>query len=203
MSKTIGKWTLANQKSERWFSLVQKKWYVQSESRTVVFHVWEKWYLQSEVTEVYEFPAKIPAFYKRLTIQRPRFASASQSFNYKSFSRRVLLVKGEKHLRNRSGIVSCISLSMKIIVEGRRKNSRMGNRTRRKRRTLSSTEQLSHECALRYELAIIISYTTMAKANQSSRIAFSMIQFLIIICTQIGRFRLNTFIFNCAFRTKT
>ena len=81
MSKTIGKWALANQKSERWFSLVQKKWYVQSESRTVVFHVWEKWYLQSEVTEVYEFPAKIPAFYKRLTLQRPRFASASQSFN--------------------------------------------------------------------------------------------------------------------------
>ena len=79
----------------------------------------------------------------------------------------------------------------------------MGNRTRRKRRTLSSTEQLSHERALRYELAIIISYTTMAKANQSSRIAFSMIQFLIIICTQIGRFHLNTFIFNCAFRTKT
>ena len=91
---------------------------------------------------------------------------------------------------------------MKIIVEGRRKNSRMGNRTRRKRRTLSSTEQLSHECALRYELAIIISYTTMAKANQSSRIAFSMIQFLIIICTQIGRFHLNTFILSCAFQNK-
>ena len=28
---------------------------------------------------------------------------------------------------------------------------------------LSCIEQLSHECALRYELAIIISYTTMAK----------------------------------------
>ena len=50
----------------------KKKWYVQSESRTMFFQEWEKWYVQSEVAEVCEFRAKIPAFNRRL---RPRFSN--------------------------------------------------------------------------------------------------------------------------------
>ena len=38
---------------------LQKKWYVQSQSRTMFFQVWEKWYVQSKATEVCEFRAKI------------------------------------------------------------------------------------------------------------------------------------------------
>ena len=33
------------------------------------FHVWEKWYVQSEATEVCEFRAKIPAFYRPLALR--------------------------------------------------------------------------------------------------------------------------------------
>ena len=86
------------------------------------FHVWEKWYVQSEVTEVCEFRAKIPAFYRRLQladIQRGKFFS-------KSFSRK----KVKKHLGNWSGIVSCISLSMKTIVKSQLNNSGRGKTER-------------------------------------------------------------------------
>ena len=37
----------------------------------MLFNVWEKWYVQSEVTEVCEFRAKIPAFYRRLQLAAP------------------------------------------------------------------------------------------------------------------------------------
>ena len=75
--KFVRKLVLANQRSERWFLLV-KKWYVQSESRTMFFHGWEKWYVQSEATEVCEFRAKITAFYCSVQqrfayIQREKF----------------------------------------------------------------------------------------------------------------------------------
>ena len=43
--------------------------------------------------EVYEFRAKIPAFYRRLQLAEHRFKSASQTFNEKNLSRRVFLVE--------------------------------------------------------------------------------------------------------------
>ena len=67
------------------FTREKKKWYVQSESRTTFFPVWEKWYVQSEATEMCEFRAKITAFY--CSLQR-RFAHIQQEkFYSKSFSR--------------------------------------------------------------------------------------------------------------------
>ena len=38
----------------------------QNRKHDVFFHVWEKWYVQSKATEVCEFRAKFPAFYRRL-----------------------------------------------------------------------------------------------------------------------------------------
>ena len=38
---------------------LEKKWYVQSQSRTMFFQVWEKWYVQWKATEMREFRAKI------------------------------------------------------------------------------------------------------------------------------------------------
>ena len=43
--------------------------------------------------EVYEFRAKIPAFYRPLQLAEYRFKSASQTFNEKNLSPRVFLVK--------------------------------------------------------------------------------------------------------------
>ena len=60
------------------------------------------------------FAQKFPPLIGTCSLQRPRFASALQTFDEKSFSGRVFLEflreKGEKHLGNGSGIVSCISL---------------------------------------------------------------------------------------------
>ena len=57
------------------------------------FHMWEKWYVQSEVTEVCEFRAKIPAFYRRFHLAAPslceRFTDFQrEKFISKSFSRK-------------------------------------------------------------------------------------------------------------------
>ena len=82
----------SSQSEERtMFFICEKKWYLKSELQMMFFHVWEKWYVQLELTEVCESYAKIPAFYRRL--QCPHFASASQTFNKKSFSQRVFLIK--------------------------------------------------------------------------------------------------------------
>ena len=70
---------------------LDKKWYVQSQSRTMFFQVWEKWYVQSKATEVCEFRAKI---------------------------QRENAIKSEKHLENWIVIVLYISLSIRKI-EGR------------------------------------------------------------------------------------
>ena len=51
------------------------------------FHVWEKWYVQSEATEVWEFRAKIPAFY--FSLQR-RFAHIQRETFPQSFPQTVL-----------------------------------------------------------------------------------------------------------------
>ena len=68
-----------------------KKWYVQSESRTMFFHVWEKWYVQSEATEVCEFRAKILPFIAACS-------AGSHTFNEKSFTQRVFLAKKVKNI---------------------------------------------------------------------------------------------------------
>ena len=97
--------------------------------------------ISNDVTEVW-VSRQNSRLYRRL--QRPHFASATQTFNEKSFSRRVFLVKSEKHLGNWSGIVSCIFLSMKRIVESRLHNSGEGNRTRHKRKLRFLSEILCH-----------------------------------------------------------
>ena len=75
----------SSQSEERTMVFTREKWYVQSESRKMFFHVLEKWYVQSEATEVCEFRAKIPAFY--CSLQR-RFAHIQrEKFYSKSFSR--------------------------------------------------------------------------------------------------------------------
>ena len=71
----------------------------QSEERTMFLQVWEKWYVQSQVTEVCNIRAKIQALYiGACSLQRSRFARASQTFNKKRFSRRVFLVKKLKNI---------------------------------------------------------------------------------------------------------
>ena len=75
----------SSQSEERTMVFTREKWYVQSESRKMFFHVLEKWYVQSEATEVCEFRVKIPAFY--CSLQR-RFAHIQrEKFYSKSFSR--------------------------------------------------------------------------------------------------------------------
>ena len=76
---------------------------------------------------------KFLPFIGACSFQRPRFASStSQTFNgkknfLKSFSRKKVK---KKKLENWSGIVSCISLSMKRIVESRLNNSERGKTER-------------------------------------------------------------------------
>ena len=68
----IRKWVLANQRSERYFSHVKKKIETSNHSRErSFFQLWEKWYVQSKATEVCEFRAKIPAFYRLLQLAAP------------------------------------------------------------------------------------------------------------------------------------
>ena len=75
----------SSQSEERTMVFTREKWYVQSESRKMFFHVLEKWYVQSEATEVCEFRTKIPTFY--CSFQR-RFAHIQrEKFYSKSFSR--------------------------------------------------------------------------------------------------------------------
>ena len=53
----------SSQSEERtMFFTRKKKRYVLSESRKMLFHVWEKWCVQSKATGVCEFRVKIPAF---------------------------------------------------------------------------------------------------------------------------------------------
>ena len=75
---------------QRWFSHMKKKRYVQWESQRCFFHLWEKWYVQSEATEVCEFSAKIPAFYRRLQLRRHAMR--------KVFFQRVFLLKKVKNI---------------------------------------------------------------------------------------------------------
>ena len=68
----IRKWVLANQRSERYFSHVKKKIETSNHNRErSFFQLWEKWYVQSKATEVCEFRAKIPAFYRLLKFAAP------------------------------------------------------------------------------------------------------------------------------------
>ena len=109
----------SSQSEERTMVFTREKWYVQSESRKMFFHVLEKWYVQSEATEVCEFRAKIPAFYCS--------SAASHTFNEKSFfsTQRVFLAKKVKNI-SEMRIVSFVSLSIKKTVESRRNNSGKG-----------------------------------------------------------------------------
>ena len=59
----------SSQSEERTMVFTREKWYVQSESRKMFFHVLENWYVQSEATEVCEFRAKIPAFSRPLALR--------------------------------------------------------------------------------------------------------------------------------------
>ena len=69
----------------------------QSEERTMFLHVWEKCYVQSQVK--CDIRAKIQALYiGACSLQRSRFARASQTFNKKRFSRRVFLLKKLKNI---------------------------------------------------------------------------------------------------------
>ena len=92
------KWVLANQRSERCFSHVKKKIYVQSESRTMFFTC-EKNDTSNQSQRCASFAPKFPPFIGACSLQRPRFASASQTVNEKSFSRRVFLVQKWKTSR--------------------------------------------------------------------------------------------------------
>ena len=64
------------------------------------------------------FAPKFPPFIGACSLQRQCFPDIIE----KSFSRQLFLVKSEKHFRHWSGIVSCISLSMKRTVESRLNN---------------------------------------------------------------------------------
>ena len=90
----------SSQSEERTMVFTREKWYVQSESRKMFFHVLEKWYVQSEATEVCEFRVKIPAFY--CSLQR-RFARIQRE---KFYAKK----KKVKTFRKWSGIVLFVSL---------------------------------------------------------------------------------------------
>ena len=69
-------------------------------------------------SQVCEFRAKIPAFFCSLAPLATD--AASHTYNEKSFSRGVFLVKkSEKHLGNWSGIISFLSLSIKLKTAGK------------------------------------------------------------------------------------
>ena len=72
------------------------------------------------------FAPKFPPLIDDCSLQRRCFADIIE----KRFSRQLFLVKSEKHLRHWSGIVSCISLSIKRIVESRLNNSGGGKTER-------------------------------------------------------------------------
>ena len=64
----------------------EKKIYVQSESRTMFFTC-EKNDTSNQSQRCVSFAPKFPPFIGTCSLQRPRFASASQTVNEKSFSR--------------------------------------------------------------------------------------------------------------------
>ena len=117
-----------------------------SGEQTMFLHVWEKWYNQSQVTEVCDIRTKIQAFYiGACSLQCSRFAVEifADIQQEKNFSKSISCKKTEKHPGNWSGIVSCISLSMKRYVESQLNNSGKGkNRTRRKLKLCSLSELL-------------------------------------------------------------
>ena len=117
-----------------------------SGEQTMFLHMWEKWYVQSQVTEVCDIRTKWNSglLYRRLQLAVVSlceiFADIQQE---KNFSKSISCKKTEKNPGNWSGIVSCISLSMKRYVESQLNNSGKGeNRTRRKLKLCSLSELL-------------------------------------------------------------
>ena len=116
----LNKWVLVNQRSD-WCFFTVNTGYVQSESQTMLFQVWEKLYIQSKVIEVCEFRTKIPAFYSHLQFAALCLADIQQK---RFFGKKVKNI-------SEIGIVSCISLPMKRTVESQLNNSRRGKTERK------------------------------------------------------------------------
>ena len=114
------------------------------------------------------FAPKFPPLIGACSLQLQCFADIIE----KSFSRQLFLVKSEKHLRHWSGIVLCILLSMKRIVESRLNNSGRGKTER----------DVSKLCFLSELLSLPFKLYLSLYSNRP--------------------FYLNSFIFNCSFRTK-
>jgi len=98
-----------------------KKFYVQSESRKMFFLVWD---FQSKATELCEFRAKIPAFFRRFAAcSTLTLRVASQNSNEKrpqiTVSLVVFLVVKMKNISEIGAAVSYIPLSTEKIVESR------------------------------------------------------------------------------------
>ena len=78
-----------------------------------------------------EFRAKIPSFYRRLQLTAPSLCECFADIQRETFfSKSFSLQKSEKHLGNWSRIVSCISQSMKRIVESQLNNGGRGKTER-------------------------------------------------------------------------
>ena len=91
------------------------------------FHVWEKWYVQSEATEVYEFRARIPAFY--CSLQR-RFAHIQRKkFYSKSFSDQAKKVKNISEMEWNSFV--CFTVDKENCRELVKQQRKGKNTTRR------------------------------------------------------------------------
>ena len=133
----------------------EKKYYVQSESRTMFFHVWEKWYVQSEATEVREFRAKIPAFIAACS-------AASHTFNEKSFTQRIFLAEKVKNISEMEwNSFVCFTVDKENGREPAKQQRKGKNRTRRKLLLffLSELLCLSFKLKLIVKPAILLKFT--------------------------------------------
>ena len=113
----IPKWVLAYQKSEQPYSQMKKM------IRRCIFRCEKN---ETSNQRCVSFAPKFPPFIGACSLQRPRSTSCFADIQREKFFPQT----SEKHLGNWSGIVSCVSLTMKTIVEIRQ-NHRGRGKTKR------------------------------------------------------------------------
>ena len=152
-------------------------WYVQSESRTMFFHVWEKWYVQSEATEVCEFRA----FYIR----------TSHTFNEKSFTQRVFLAKKVKNISEMEwNSFVCFTVDKENGREPAKQPRKGINRTRRKLLLcfLSELLYLSFKLKLILKPSILLKFTHFQLCIENKQLRLLIVLGLPLILTVICGF---------------
>ena len=155
--------------------------YVQSELRTMFFHVWEKWYVQSEAKpqRCVSFAPKFPPFIAACSV-------ASHTVNGKSFTQIVFLAKKLKNISEMEwNSFVCFTVDKENGREQAKQQRKGKNRTRCKLLLcfLSELLCLSFKLKLILKPAILLKFTHFQLCIENKQLRFLIVLVLPHILT--------------------